>query len=383
MDITKHAPRQHEFTLRQLKSHPEHNPFQSIELAYSAAQTCAKGELLRTVMDRIAEAKVRAQADLPPSVRAEVLWVAGATEMMSGESALGVTTLESAIPLWGSATPSSTANWMSQRNRTALGFAYLGLSRIREAKDAFYDAVRQAEKQGDPSGVAGARIGLAIIALREGHPEDAEVHLRRASVLQPPEPLLAEILRLSGDCRRALSHVEQAKEAYFKAREIYNRLGDDISAAVVLKLIGDISVWESAEDARSYYEDAAKLLGRPGNEVNLAAVEHAKGDLSFSESNYESAAAFYGLAHDVYRQHKRYHALCNAKADLLRCSHNSIRNGGRPLIDDVDAFVMESKQLVKDTKNSYAFEVLKDLGYLDPKEKINGQKQDEASSEHD
>lgn len=373
--IIEQAKRQHDFTLAQLKEHPVHDPLQSGTLARSAATLFVNGDSAKA-REVLAEAKGRADSDLPETTLADVFHAVGVSEMMLGDWMEAHKSLSKAQTLLGADDETGEISASKVHTILALGFANMRMGSIREAANSFHDAKRQALRENDFYAWSTALLGLAFLAIRRGDSNDALYHLacveqselfpgRRFSEL--PAAIRAEVFRLRGDCYRAQFNKEEAKEDYIRARELYENRKDVIGVATIKKRLGDLLAQESPTEARMHYDSAADDFRRYGDELGVATVEQARGDLWFQDDELERAAESYWVAHNLYEKHEFKHALCNVKADILRCAAESEKQGVVQKIEDRGLFVDETKRLARWTDNKYAWDALVDLKYVNPR----------------
>jgi tetratricopeptide (TPR) repeat protein len=366
-EIIEFAQKQHKFTLDQLAAHPGFDPLQAVKLTEDAVKHCIVGTPAKA-RELIADAKRRVKgADIPDAARAATqLWV-GVTEMMLGDHVAARDTLAEALPRWDRVDDAQEHPGASKAsNLLALGESYLQLALLTEANDLLGRAAWQFQQDGDAVGHGIASKSHAEAALRSGKTAKARDLLDKGweNLREAPEVVRADAHRLSGDIARVVNELGRAETHYRSALELFRSAGDELGIANTLKALGDVALKANADEAADLYEQAGEVYDRIGSALGRALVEHAQGDVHARREEWAAALSRYERAEAAYARGENRHARCNALADLLVCRKEMAAEHGSEGIDELAGNL---KTLAKASRNGYAWDVLIEYNYVDPK----------------
>lgn len=118
----------------------------------------------------------------------------------------------------------------------------------------------------------------------------------------PKSEMRANVLQALGDLDVRESRLEDARNHYNEAEEIYTEIGYRLGLANVLQALGELDVRESRlKDARNHYKDAEEIYREIGPRLGLANVLRASGDLARLENRLSEARALHDSAMVIYK----------------------------------------------------------------------------------
>ena len=162
-------------------------------------------------------------------------------------------------------------------------------------------ALDSASEQGDIPALVALAAEMRQFWVVRGHlTEGHRAFARVLELSRDAEPALrATALRNGGTFAYRLGHVDEARQQWQEALELYRALGDEEQIGACVGELGAIAIEDGdLERATGLYQEAAERFTATGNRVrlaivlaNLAAIEHQRGELAAAGGHAGQAAA--------------------------------------------------------------------------------------------
>lgn len=233
------------------------------------------------------------------------------------------------------------------RARLASIHAMSELGRYDEAIESACEAHRILTREGRPELAARADLNLGVVYRKANDPALAVEHFQRARPALAGEPIiLAQLASNHGEALLDLDRLDESREAFAEALDMFEQTGHDWGAAIVEGNLADLATRQGRFDRALYhFEGARRHLEHDASPTHLARILVEQGD----------AKSMLGMLDDALRDYRE--ALPTLQ------EHHQPADSGRALAGLARALLRMGRLEEAETALGEAFEVHRTLGH--------------------